>query len=139
MRGAPWSSYRHPVYRLDLDVFVEGPGSVLPADAAGLEAAERNPELRCVGSLERTVAGLRFSSFLNSGQACVAQTRILAPRARYDEYLRGPASVFLDERVQRGDPLRDTRPRPRLIEEQLRVGVSFTAGVHAGLRVEFEQ
>ncbi len=35
----------------------------------------------------RTVAGLRFASFMNSGQACAAQTRVLAPRARYGEVL----------------------------------------------------
>ncbi|MFE3191274.1 aldehyde dehydrogenase [Nocardia sp. NPDC059240] len=30
---------------------------------------------------------LAFSGLMNSGQACVAQTRILAPRSRYDEIL----------------------------------------------------
>ena len=28
---------------------------------------------------------LLFAGLMNSGQACVAQTRILAPRSRYDE------------------------------------------------------
>ena len=28
---------------------------------------------------------LVFSGLMNTGQACVAQTRILAPRSRYDE------------------------------------------------------
>ena len=31
--------------------------------------------------LETTMAGLRFASLMNSGQACVAQTRILASRS----------------------------------------------------------
>lgn len=28
---------------------------------------------------------LLFAGLMNTGQACVAQTRILAPRSRYDE------------------------------------------------------
>ncbi|MGW2662667.1 aldehyde dehydrogenase [Nocardia tengchongensis] len=34
-----------------------------------------------------TMPQLAFSGLMNSGQACVAQTRILAPRSRYDEIL----------------------------------------------------
>jgi aldehyde dehydrogenase (NAD+) len=36
-------------------------------------------------NLERTVAGLKFASFVNNGQACAAQTRVLAPRSRYGD------------------------------------------------------
>jgi aldehyde dehydrogenase (NAD+) len=35
--------------------------------------------------LTATMEGLRFTALMNSGQACVAQTRILASRGRYDE------------------------------------------------------
>jgi aldehyde dehydrogenase (NAD+) len=35
--------------------------------------------------LDATLPMLAFSGVMNSGQACVAQTRILAPRSRYDE------------------------------------------------------
>jgi aldehyde dehydrogenase (NAD+) len=35
--------------------------------------------------LAKTVEGLKFASLMNNGQACVAQTRILASRNRYDE------------------------------------------------------
>lgn len=35
--------------------------------------------------LETTLPMLIFSGLMNSGQVCVGQTRILAPRARYDE------------------------------------------------------
>ncbi|BBY95056.1 aldehyde dehydrogenase [Mycobacterium gallinarum] len=35
--------------------------------------------------LDATLPMLGFSGVMNSGQACVAQTRILAPRSRYDE------------------------------------------------------
>ncbi|MFF0608842.1 aldehyde dehydrogenase [Nocardia tengchongensis] len=34
-----------------------------------------------------TMPQLAFAGLMNSGQACVAQTRILAPRSRYDEIL----------------------------------------------------
>ncbi len=37
--------------------------------------------------IARTVDGLRFASFMNSGQACAAQTRVLAPASRYDDVL----------------------------------------------------
>lgn len=35
--------------------------------------------------VDSTLPMLLFSGLMNSGQACVAQTRILAPRSRYDE------------------------------------------------------
>ncbi|MGH9048450.1 MAG: aldehyde dehydrogenase, partial [Acidimicrobiia bacterium] len=35
--------------------------------------------------LGATVEGLKFAALMNNGQACVAQTRILASRERYDE------------------------------------------------------
>ncbi len=35
--------------------------------------------------LAATVQGLKFASLMNNGQACVAQTRVLASRNRYDE------------------------------------------------------
>src|SRR5438270_1939792 len=35
--------------------------------------------------LEMTTSGLKMASLMNSGQACIAQTRILASRSRYDE------------------------------------------------------
>ena len=38
--------------------------------------------------------GLKFASFMNNGQACVAQTRILASRTRYDEVVEAIASFY---------------------------------------------
>jgi aldehyde dehydrogenase (NAD+) len=52
--------------------------------------------------LARTAAGLKFATFLNSGQACVAQTRILTPRHRYDETVDALAAMVEDLVV--GDP-----------------------------------
>ena len=43
--------------------------------------------------LGRTAVGLEFASFLNNGQACVAQTRVLAPRHRYAETVDALAAM----------------------------------------------
>jgi aldehyde dehydrogenase (NAD+) len=52
--------------------------------------------------LGTVVQGLQFASLMNNGQACVAQTRILAPRSRYDEVVEAMASMMRDLAV--GDP-----------------------------------
>jgi betaine-aldehyde dehydrogenase len=52
--------------------------------------------------LPRTAAGLKFASFLNNGQACVAQTRILTSRRRYAETVDALAAMVEDIVV--GDP-----------------------------------
>jgi betaine-aldehyde dehydrogenase len=52
--------------------------------------------------LDRTVDGLRFASFMNTGQACAAQTRVLAPRSRYAEVVEAFAAMTADLVV--GDP-----------------------------------
>jgi len=52
--------------------------------------------------LAATVDGLRFASFMNSGQACVAQTRILASTRRYDEVVDAMAEMTSALTV--GDP-----------------------------------
>ncbi|WP_341229767.1 aldehyde dehydrogenase [Nocardioides salarius] len=52
--------------------------------------------------LTATMEGLRFTSFMNSGQACVAQTRVLAPRGRYAEVVDALAQTAASMPV--GDP-----------------------------------
>ncbi len=52
--------------------------------------------------LDRTAASLKFASFLNNGQACVAQTRILTSRLRYDETVDALAEMVRTITV--GDP-----------------------------------
>lgn len=52
--------------------------------------------------LDRTMTGLRFASLLNNGEACVAQTRILAPRSRYEEVVEALAAMVNELVV--GDP-----------------------------------
>lgn len=49
------------------------------------------------------VAGIVPAAWMNNGQACVAQTRILLPRARYDEFAE--AFVAAASALTVGDPL----------------------------------
>ncbi len=53
--------------------------------------------------LTATLANLMPNALMNNGQACVAQTRILAPRGRYDEVVE--AVVAQVEGMTVGDPL----------------------------------
>src|SRR5215469_6557592 len=52
--------------------------------------------------LAATVGWLEMASLMNNGQACVAQTRILAPRSRYDETVDALAAMVSGLAV--GDP-----------------------------------
>jgi aldehyde dehydrogenase (NAD+) len=52
--------------------------------------------------LDRLTAGLRTASFNVSGQACIAQSRVLAPRRRYDEIVE--ALTELADGLLVGDP-----------------------------------
>ncbi|MEV0205164.1 aldehyde dehydrogenase [Streptomyces sp. NPDC050788] len=53
--------------------------------------------------VESTVAGVVPAAWMNNGQACVAQTRILLPRSRYDEFAEAFAAAAGALVV--GDPL----------------------------------
>ncbi|GAA3396142.1 aldehyde dehydrogenase [Streptomyces roseoviridis] len=53
--------------------------------------------------LEAAVAGIVPAAWMNNGQACVAQTRILAPRSRYEEFAEAFAAAAGALVV--GDPL----------------------------------
>ncbi|MEV6651071.1 aldehyde dehydrogenase [Streptomyces sp. NPDC051219] len=53
--------------------------------------------------LQTAVAGIVPAAWMNNGQACVAQTRILAPRSRYDEIAEALAAAAGALVV--GDPL----------------------------------
>ena len=52
--------------------------------------------------LNAVAAGLRFTSFMNNGQACAAQTRVLAPADRYDDVVELVSTTTAGLRV--GDP-----------------------------------
>ncbi|MGE5289506.1 MAG: aldehyde dehydrogenase [Micromonosporaceae bacterium] len=52
--------------------------------------------------LPTTVGWLEMASLMNNGEACVAQTRILAPRSRYEETIEALVGMVSGLRV--GDP-----------------------------------
>ena len=52
--------------------------------------------------LATTIEGFKLASLMNNGQACAAQTRILAPRSRYDEVAEALAAMVSGLAV--GDP-----------------------------------
>ncbi|WP_106399214.1 aldehyde dehydrogenase [Actinocorallia populi] len=52
--------------------------------------------------LATTIEGFKLASLMNNGQACAAQTRILAPRSRYDEVADALATMVGGLAV--GDP-----------------------------------
>jgi aldehyde dehydrogenase (NAD+) len=101
-----------------------------------LELGGKSAAIVCEdASLERTIAGLRFSSFLNNGEACVAQSRILAPRSRYDEVVTALAEDVAGFAV--GDPSDpDTYVGPLVSARQHdRVQGYLQAGVDEGATV----
>jgi len=55
------------------------------------------------GDIDTFVGGLAMSSFMNNGQTCTNQTRILAPRSRYNEVVDAVAGFARDMVV--GNPL----------------------------------
>jgi len=55
------------------------------------------------GEIETLLGGLAYASFMNNGQNCTAQMRMLAPRSRYEEVVEALAS-YAEEMVV-GDPL----------------------------------
>lgn len=82
-----------------------------------------------------TMPMLLLSGLMNSGQACVAQTRILAPRSRYDEIL--DAMVAGAGWMAVGDPKDPaTQLGPLISEKQRRRVEGYIAkGVEEGARV----
>ncbi|MDN3263437.1 aldehyde dehydrogenase [Streptomyces sp. CSDS2] len=88
--------------------------------------------------LETAVAGIVPAAWMNNGQACVAQTRILLPRSRYDEFADAFARAAGALKV--GDPLDPaTQVGPLVAERQrrrtldyLRVGQEEGAKILAG-------
>jgi aldehyde dehydrogenase (NAD+) len=85
--------------------------------------------------LAATMEGLKFTALMNSGQACVAQTRILASRARYDEVL--DALVETVGAMQVGDPMDPATEIGPLVaqRQQERVEKYIALGQEEGARV----
>ncbi len=82
-----------------------------------------------------TMPMLLMSGFMNSGQACVAQTRILAPRSRYDEIIE--AMVAGAGWMKVGDPKDPATQLGPLISEKQRSRVEgyIAKGKEEGARV----
>jgi aldehyde dehydrogenase (NAD+) len=85
--------------------------------------------------LEPTMAGLRFTALMNSGQACVAQTRILVSRSRYAEVVDALAETVRSMPV--GDPADPaTEVGPMVAQrQQERVEKYIALGQEEGARV----
>ena len=85
--------------------------------------------------LAATMEGLKFTALMNTGQACVAQTRILASRARYDEVV--DALVEAVGAMAVGDPMDPaTEIGPMVAQrQQERVEKYIALGQEEGARV----
>jgi betaine-aldehyde dehydrogenase len=85
--------------------------------------------------LAATVEGLKFASFMNNGQACVAQTRILASRKRYAEVTEAVGA--LASSLQVGDPNDPATEIGPLVakRQQERVEKYIALGQEEGARV----
>ncbi len=68
--------------------------------------------------LSTAVPALLGSSFMNNGQACVAQTRVLAPRDRYNEVVEALSEFAVAQIV--GDPLDPATQIGPLVAERQR-------------------
>jgi betaine-aldehyde dehydrogenase len=85
--------------------------------------------------LAATMQGLKFASFMNNGQACVAQTRILASRGNYDAVVDALAETVRGLNVgDPGDPMTEIGP---LVAErqQERVEKYIALGQEEGAQV----
>jgi betaine-aldehyde dehydrogenase len=85
--------------------------------------------------LAKTMEGLKFASLMNSGQACVAQTRILASRSNYDAVVDALADTVRGMVV--GDPDDPATEIGPLVAErqQERVDKYIALGQEEGARI----
>jgi len=85
--------------------------------------------------LAATVEGFKMASLMNNGQACVAQTRILASKSRYAEVVDALGEMVSGLTV--GDPLEMTTEIGPLVAErqQERVEKYIALGQEEGARV----
>ncbi|XVU28264.1 aldehyde dehydrogenase [Actinoplanes sp. CA-054009] len=85
--------------------------------------------------VEKAAQGLKFGSLLNNGESCIAQTRILAPRSRYDEVVTALKGMV--ESLGVGDPSADTTFIGPMVrpDQQQRVRDYIDLGVAEGARI----
>ena len=95
--------------------------------------------------LDATIRGLKSASFVNNGQTCYLNSRILAPRSRYDEVVDAVAALAegltvgdpLDKATDVG-PLVSSRQRDRVLN-YIDIGKSEGAKLVAGGSVPADQ
>ncbi len=85
--------------------------------------------------IKAAVASLKYSSFMNNGEACMAYTRVLAPRSRYEEIVE--ETVKLAESLTIGDPSDpNTFVGPMVrADQQQRVRSYIELGIKEGARI----
>ncbi|MDX3098795.1 aldehyde dehydrogenase [Streptomyces sp. ME01-24h] len=85
--------------------------------------------------VEAAVGGLKYASFPNNGESCVAHTRILAPRSRYEEIVAAMKTMV--ESLTVGDPNDpDTFVGPMVrTDQQERIRGYIESGVAEGARL----
>jgi acyl-CoA reductase-like NAD-dependent aldehyde dehydrogenase len=85
--------------------------------------------------VRQAVQGLKFASLLNNGEACIAQTRILAPRGRYEEVVTAVKELVESLKVgDPGDPDTFIGPMVRR-DQQQRVRDYIALGIEEGARL----
>ncbi|MFF2732254.1 aldehyde dehydrogenase [Streptomyces sp. NPDC058008] len=85
--------------------------------------------------IEKALQDLRFASLLNNGESCIAQTRILAPRGRYEEVVEG--LKMLVDSLKVGDPSDPGTFIGPMIrpDQQARVREYIRIGIEEGARL----
>ncbi|QER90533.1 aldehyde dehydrogenase [Streptomyces tendae] len=85
--------------------------------------------------LDTVMQGLRFGSLGNNGEACILQTRVLAPRSRYEEVVEAVKTMV--ESLKVGDPAApDTFIGPMIRrDQQQRVIDYINIGIEEGARL----
>jgi acyl-CoA reductase-like NAD-dependent aldehyde dehydrogenase len=85
--------------------------------------------------LDAAVPGLKFGALLNNGESCIAQTRILAPRGRYEEIVAALRDMV--ESLGVGDPADEKTFIGPMIrpDQQQRVRDYIDIGIAEGARV----
>ncbi|MEU1203516.1 aldehyde dehydrogenase [Streptomyces sp. NPDC005813] len=85
--------------------------------------------------LDKAVQGLKFASLLNNGESCIAHTRVLAPRGRYEEVVAALKDLVESLKVgDPGDPDTFIGPMVRP-DQQQRVRDYIELGIREGARL----
>ena len=85
--------------------------------------------------LASTVAGIKFASFVNSGESCLAKTRIIAPKKRYEEIVSALA-VMISEMTVGNPALPENFIGPMINQQQFdRVNAYIELGLQEGARL----